>query len=170
MIVVLLLLIAFGFTFGVVVALTFRKEQYEYKVSTYLALFFVGVAFSITLSATLGTLGVGFQPGTKHAGLLSGEIMTYLLLLISMISLSATDSTRRERRTLLLMFLLPILVLSVLKLALLRSGNIPAPTGSTVDNLWGLSQLNFAWAGACFYRFCVWRIRKLKKIQLDSQN
>jgi hypothetical protein len=92
--------------------------------------------------------------------------------LSALISLIATQAPKKEYAKMLLIFLLPALALALInifyrlptqdELAVDIDASLNPDMRNVLGHLWIMAG---AWAFACFYRYCIWRIRRVKREQ-----
>jgi len=139
-----------------VIFLLFWKEEYRFKVSVYLLLLF-GFSGSFMIAGVYL-----FQVENRF------DTFTASFFIASAISLIATKAPRKEYIKMLLIFLFPVLLLMVINtLHPLPSDNEIVHQIDADPDIWLLMGVLWLfsgiWALACFYRYCIWRIGRLKK-------
>lgn len=139
-----------------------RKEQYRFRVSTYFFLLFAVRPWSILIAAVLSRTEIFGRIPTP--AWIHGDIVALELIFVSFVSLMATSTWRKELKELLLLFLFPIVLFSLLKVYLAHQGFLPRePMEIRNQGIIQITMLlaNHLWGWLCFCHYCIFRLRRL---------
>jgi hypothetical protein len=153
----------------------FRQRRYRYNISTYLFLYISLILLTNMIVAVIPVIDISSVESQSVSMLM--DFYGYLFIVVSIMCLLATRGSRKEFVQLFLLFLLPVVICSVIKndlwrlgmyQTLLRPSREPLEPLQPLNALAILSSFNVAIAFACFYRYCIWRLRRLRKSEIGA--